>query len=277
MKEQGLVECSYDALLAGAEKVSPGVHYERRYAPAWKDNLMAGLPLIEIERDLGSGAGRELDGKLCAAHSSAALAVNSFGPWRTEPGSLTIGGMSGFRSIRFEATCPIWASRTPPHLDLLAEGDVIVAVESKCTEWMKPKPALFSDSYEKLRPIDEDSNWAPWFEQMQRVRGHSQFFDAAQVIKHAFGLLSCYGTRDVRLVYVYWEPWNAGDWPECRQHREEADATAAKIMRSTVQLIPMSYRELWDEWESQNSAPHLQYIKSRYDLEVSRRRFPTAP
>jgi hypothetical protein len=274
MKEQGLVECSYDALLVGATTVSPSVRYERRYATSWKENLMAGLPLLEIEQDLGSGAGRELDGKLCAAHSSAALAVNSFGPWRNAPGSLTIRGITGFQSVRFEATCPIWSDRTPPHLDFLAEGNVIVGVESKCTEWMKPKPALFSDSYDKLRPKDEHSNWAPWFEQMQRVRGHSQFFDAAQVIKHAFGMLSCYGTRDARLVYVYWEPRNAGDWPQCSQHREQADDLAARVSQSTVQLIPMSYRELWDEW--QNSAPHLHYLRNRYDLEVSQPKPPHA-
>lgn len=272
MIEQNIVERSYDALLAGAARVSPSVRYERRYTTSWKDNLMTGLPLDEIERDLGSGAGHELDRKLCAAHSSAALAVNTFGPWRNAPRSLTVGGISGFQSLRFEATCPIWPSRTPPHLDLLAEGDVIVAVESKCTEWMKPKPALFSNSYEKLRPIDEHSNWAPWFEQMQRVHGNSQFLDAAQVIKHAFGLLSCFGTRDVRLLYVYWEPRNAGDWPQCRLHREQADDLASRVSQSTVQLIPMSYRELWAEW--QHSARHLHYLRNRYDLEVSK---PTSP
>jgi hypothetical protein len=96
MKEQGLVECSYDALLAGAARVSPLVRYERRYATSWKDNLMPGLPLLEIERDLRSGAGRELDGKLCAAHSSAALAVNTFGAWRTAPDSLAFAPNSGY-------------------------------------------------------------------------------------------------------------------------------------------------------------------------------------
>jgi hypothetical protein len=39
---------------------------------------MAGLPLLAIEPDLGSGASRAIDGKLDAAHFSASLAVNSF-------------------------------------------------------------------------------------------------------------------------------------------------------------------------------------------------------
>lgn len=240
--------------------------------PLGETTSCRGCRCLKLSETYEAGRAANSTGNSVQRIPPRALAVNTFGPWRTAPGSLTIGGISGFRSIRFEATCPIWPSRTPPHLDLLAEGDVIVAVESKCTEWMKPKAALFSDSYEKLRPVDEHSNWAPWFEQMQRVRRHSQLFDAAQVIKHAFGLLSCFGTLDVRLVYVYWEPRNSGDWPQCRLHREQADDLAARVRQSTVQLIPMSYRELWDEW--QNSAHHLHYLRKRYDLEVSQ---PTSP
>jgi hypothetical protein len=107
--------------------------------------------MAEISDDFGSGAGRELDRKLCAAHSSAALVVYTFGPWRKEPESLRIAGASGFRNIRFEMTFPTGLGGTPPHLDLFADGDSIVAIESKCTEWMDSKPAVFSDCYDRLR------------------------------------------------------------------------------------------------------------------------------
>lgn len=170
--------------------------------------------------------------------------------------------------MRFEATCPIWPDRTPPHLDMLAEGDVIVAIESKCTEWMEPKPATFTVSYEKLRPSGGDSNWTPWFEQMLRLRGRRQFFDVAQIIKHAFGLLSCYGSRDVTLVYLYWEPRNAKDWPECREHRGQADDLAIGVKHSSVRLVPMSYHELWNEWERRGAPHHLEYLRNRYDSTV---------
>lgn len=266
---QTLLDCSYAALLDGAQRVSPSMRYGKKgYALQWKDNLMNGLPLAEIEHDFKKGAGRELAGKLCAAHSSAALAVNAFGPWRTAPASLAFGGMTGFHSVQFEAPCPTGLGGTPPHLDLLAEGDLLVAVESKCTEWMKPTPAMFSPSYENLRPSHGDS---PWFEQMRQLREtpkQYQFLDAAQLIKHAFGLMNCYRTRDVRLVYLYWEPRNANTWPECRIHRTEADELAAKVQQSPVRLIPMSYRELWAEWERQRSPDHLKYLTDRYDLEV---------
>lgn len=199
---RSLLERAYKVLLDGARKVAPSVAYsELGYAPRWEDNLMTGLPLSEIERDLTKGAGRELEGKLRAAHSSAALVVNTFGPWITAPSSLTFGEFTDFRSVHFEVTCPIWRHRTPPHLDLLVEGDLTVAVESKCTEWTNSKPAVFSPSYDQLR---QSHGHLPWFQmlQLREAPNRYRFLDAAQIIKHAFGLFSCYKAREVRLVYL---------------------------------------------------------------------------
>ena len=118
------------ALLGGAREACPAVRYDLDgYTPHWEDNLLDGLPLADIARDFDAGAGRELDGKLCAAHSLAAQAVNTFGPWRTDPVSLRVGGVTSFRSLRFEVTFSTGLGGTPPHLDLLAEGDLPVAVE----------------------------------------------------------------------------------------------------------------------------------------------------
>jgi hypothetical protein len=262
----GLLERSYAALLAGAGAASGSVSYDcRGYTPRWEDNLMPGLPIIEIAGDLGDGAGRELDGKLRAAHSSTALAVNAFGPWRNGPATLPLAGMTGFRSLRFEATCPTGLGGTPPHLDLLAEGDAIVAVESKCTEWMKPKPARFSPSYGRLRGSHGHSPWYEMIRLLSAKPDRYEFVDAAQLVKHALGLLTCYGARQLRLLYLYWEPRNAAEWPECARHREEADDLANQVARCSVRLLPMSYCELWEEWMRQGPPPHLPYLRGRYD------------
>jgi hypothetical protein len=118
---------SYAALLAGAREAHPRAEYDQKgYACRWQDNVLSGIPFAEITNDFGAGAGRELDRKLCAAHSSAALVVNTFGPWRTEPEWLCIAGLSGFRKMRFEMTFPTGLGGTPPHLDLFADGDSTV-------------------------------------------------------------------------------------------------------------------------------------------------------
>lgn len=170
--------------------------------------------------------------------------------------------------MRFEATCPIWPDRTAPHLDLLADGNSVVAIESKCTEWMETKTATFSATYEGLRPSNADPNWTPWFGTDAPVPWAATVLRCGSDHKHAFGLLRCFGSRKVQLVYLYWEPRNAEDWPECRQHREQADDLADKVRCTTVQLIPMSYRELWEDWRCHNPSSHLEYLRNRYDAEV---------
>ena len=229
---------------------------------------MPGIPLAGIEDDFAAGAGREMEGKLCAAHSSAALVLNTFGPWRENPTSLPVAGLTGFRALRFEVTFPTGLGGTPPYLDVVADGNEIVAVESKCTEWMACKAAKFARSYDQLRPSHGHS---PWFEQMQLLRAKPyeyQFLDAAQLVKHAFGLLTRFGRRDIRLVYLYWEPLNSQAWPECILHRAEADRLADYVGASNVRLVPMSYRELWAEWERRSPPTHLPYLKRRYGQDV---------
>ena len=265
---RSLLDCSYTALLRGAQEASPAACYTNSYAACWEQNLMVGSPLEEIKRDFTAGAGRELDGKLRAAHSSAALAVNTFSPWRKAPRKLSLGGISGFRSTEFEARCPTGLGGTPPHLDLLAEGDLPVAVESKCTEWMQPRTATFSGSYDRLRLVHGDS---PWFAEMLLLRQNPRrytFLDAAQLIKHFFGLSARYPSMEVRLIYLYWEPANHQDWSACSQHRAEVNDLAARIEQSPVRLVPLSHRELRLRLERQGSPDHLHYLKTRYDVSV---------
>src|SRR5262249_12830280 len=41
---------------------------EQGYSCQWEQNVLNGMPIGAIAEDFGSGAGRELDKKLCAAH-----------------------------------------------------------------------------------------------------------------------------------------------------------------------------------------------------------------
>lgn len=254
-----------EALRAGAMAVAPTVRYDAKgYAGRWEDNLMPSLPLEAVAGDLRSGAGQELGGKLRAAHSSAALAINCFGLWRLAPERLDLAGRSGFTYMQFEAKAPTGLGGTPPHLDLLAVGAKVVAVEAKCTEWMNGKEAKFASSYEGLAPVLGES---PWFAQMQALRRKPrefQYLDAAQLVKHAFGLSVQFAGREVVLVYLYWEPRNAEEWEPCLRHREEARQLAQAVEAARVKLVPMSYESLWKGWQSGGDAGHLEYLRERY-------------
>jgi len=254
------------ALRTGARDANQNASYDSAgYTNKWEHNVAPGLPLAAILGDMAEGAGRELDVKLRAAHSSATLAINTFGPYREDHGQLHVCQSTGFRSVRFEAACPTGLSGTPPHLDLLAQGDSIVAVEVKCTEWMKSRLAEFSPSYDQLEPTHGRS---PWFAQIESLRAEPskyEFLDAAQLVKHALGLEACFGATPVQLLYLFWEPANTAGWPECQKHRTETEALTAAVRGSTVELIGMSHAELLSEWERLPRPPqHLPYLHLRY-------------
>lgn len=170
--------------------------------------------------------------------------------------------------MRFEAIFRTELKGTPPHLDLLLDGKIPVAVESKCTEWMMAKPAKFRDSYDGLRRSHGSS---PWFEIIQQLRvdpNRYHHLDAAQLVKHALGLITHYAQRQVQLLYLYWEPRNSYAWVECGRHRSEADDLASQMASSNVRLVPMSYRELWVDWDRHQPPPHLAQLRIRYDRDV---------
>src|SRR5262245_38894030 len=127
------------ALGDALERVRPNAERDiRNYIVELEDNLLPGITRADIWKAFGAGAGRELEGKMRAPWSSSALAVNSFTPWQRDPVLLKLAGLSGFTGrFAFEAKCPNGVSRIPPHLDVLLErGHEIVAVESKCTEYL---------------------------------------------------------------------------------------------------------------------------------------------
>ena len=119
---------------------------DRGYVDTWQANLLPELDPILIEPDFRSGKGSELDRKFCAAHSSAALVANVFGPFRDGATSLLIPGIGKTYLERFERTFPTGViGRTPPHLDASGRGPLgVVAIESKCLEYFTNKVAEFA-------------------------------------------------------------------------------------------------------------------------------------
>lgn len=162
------------------------------YVGNWVDNLVPGIEPKWFEADLAQGDGRELEKKFKAAHSSSALVVNSFARFKPVPSLFSIGGYSGFDDFQFEAKCPAGIrGRRPPNLDLLAKGGLNLGVGSKCTEHLRPHAPVFSPAYDdqikdKAR---RDSAWFRLMQEIRKVPGSSCYFDAAQMVKHAFGLV----------------------------------------------------------------------------------------
>ena len=88
------------------------------------------------------------------------LAVNTFEPWRAHCEQLELAGVRSFKKIAFEKKCPTGLAGNAPHLDLVAETtNAVVAVESKCLEYLNPdvrKLSHFAPSYSTLADSTEN-------------------------------------------------------------------------------------------------------------------------
>jgi hypothetical protein len=96
--------------------------------------------------------------------------------------------------------------------------------------------------------------------------------DAAQLVKHVFGLGLCFAEREVTLLYLYWEPRDAEQFVELRQHREEVARFADDVNGARPAFKALSYRDLWRSWNGLPSPSwlpeHLGALMQRYDIRI---------
>jgi hypothetical protein len=259
----------HQALLA----YSPAASFDLQgYVVDLRDNLLQGIELDAIRPDFEAGAGQEVEGKMRAPHSSSALAVNMFGKWRTDPTSLRIGREAGFKSLTFEAQCSTGLGGTPPHLDVLAVSrDAVLAIESKCLEYLQVKPAFFSPSYDTIADARANSAFFKLIPGLRTNAGEFKHLDAAQLVKHYLGLSKCWPDKRVTLLYAYWEPKNASAFYQFIEHRREVEKFYQLVRaESNFTFSAACHRELWAEWENADIpewlSDHVRTLRQRYDL-----------
>lgn len=238
-------------------------------------NLIEGVLLQDVEADLLQGNGNELAGKFRAAHSSTALAVNTFARFKREPSSLSLFGLNGYTGLQFERKCPHWdGALSPPNLDVVIEGaDRVVAIESKCTEPFSPKVADFSATYDTR--INDRRREGTWFRQMKLLIESPKAYrslDAAQLVKHAFGLAHTFKDRRTTLLYLYWEPQDASNFDFFAEHRAEIDRFSRDVDGDEIGFQAMSYPDLWSEWSRLGTPDwmrsHVHRLSERYSVSI---------
>ena len=241
------------------------------YVADWRLNLLPGISAQWVEPDFRQGSGNELGGKFRAAHSSSALVANVFAPFKQDPQGLRLPGAGRIDGFCFERKCPTGLRGTPPNLDLVAMGpDGVVAIESKCLEPFAEKAAKFSDAYLSLPTVRKDSGW---FRELMRLRAEPKAYahlDAAQLIKHAFGLWRTWPDQPTTLLYLYWEPIDSGDHPFFRSHAKEAAMFGRRIAGAGPAFRAMPYSALLALWDVPEAprwlVEHLRQVRRRYCL-----------
>jgi hypothetical protein len=240
---------------------------------------VAGTKLTHIvgQIQLGDGGELKLDSeghqpKLHAPHSSCALAINSFGAWLGDERFLSLGDYIGFESLTFEKKLPTGLQGKPPNLDLVAQrGSAIVAVESKCTEYLSTPAASFSLSYDRLIPT-MDSSWASVLAELRAQPDRYRVLDAAQLVKHYLGIKRTFPSTPATLLYLYWEPSNSARYDVFGRHRSEIASFASGLRDPLVAFRAMSYTELWTDWSERAASDwinrHVEELRGRYDVPI---------
>ncbi|MFC3613351.1 hypothetical protein ACFORG_06235 [Lutimaribacter marinistellae] len=263
-----------EALLHAFSRQHPDTAIDAKgYVTDFRDTLLPGVFPEDFEADLSAGDGNELNTKFGAAHSSSGLAVNCFAPFRRQMTDLKIQEHGTFDELQFEQKCSTGLrGGRAPNLDILLSGpNGIVAIESKLTEYLSAHRAKFSPAYGKQ--IQDTRREQGYFHEMQRLQecpGHYTRLDAAQLIKHAFGLAHNFSNnRPVTLLYLFWEPANPDVSPEFATHRDEIQEFKTRVSGSSPAFEAMSYPELWRFWRENGSTPawlrqHLDNLQRRY-------------
>jgi len=240
------------------------------YAPDFRETLLSRVIPQDFEADLSAGDGNELQTKFRAIHSSSGLAVNCFAPFRRQIADLLLQPSGAFERLQFERKCPtgLKGGRSP-NLDVVLTGpNGIVGIESKLTEYLAKHSADFSPAYaEQIRDARREGGY---FSEMLRLMDAPKSYrllDAAQLIKHAFGLAHTFSDRPMTLLYLFWEPANPEASSIFAAHRAEIAEFAERVAGATPSFSAMSYPELWSKLEA--SGPdwvkaHVEELKARY-------------
>ena len=213
--------------------------------------------------------------RLKSAHSAAALAINSFLPWRRTTDRMPLAGWVGFDAVQFEVRCPTGLRGTPPHLDLLAlrEG-VAVAVTVRCIEYLSRRKATVAPSYDRLMAATPALEL--WQRLLQQLRAKPTLYrhvDLGGLVKYALALGRTFPDRVTTLLYLFWEPLNADQFDEFRRHRAELAALSEAVHGGPVTFQSKSFDALWREWaECRQPAwltGHVARLRARYGVSIA--------
>jgi restriction endonuclease-like protein len=248
------------------------------YTRTLSDSFVAGALDEDTRSDFSSGDGGELEGdppKMCAAHSSSALALNAFRPFRSHPERLKLVGLEGFTQAKFEKKLPTGLLGNPPNLDFVVRGPAgVVAVESKFTEVLGAKRAKFAASYEGAVARLAGPAWTDLYRSLRDDPSRFRHLDAAQLVKHYLGVRNSLvdAKGELVLMYVFWEPKNAADSAVFVRHRREVEEFGGSVRDGNVTFHSISYSRLWDRWEEESDwdgmGDHVSALRARYELVV---------
>ncbi len=242
--------------------------------------LLPGVYEEYVRERLAAAGGKEVEsGKFQSPDSSAALAVNAFAWFHSQPALLPLfpgTQVAGWPATGVEVEYCVrfpWSGGRHPWLDASVETDThIIGVESKRHEpFRDSKSAKLSDAYD--RPV-WGKRMGPFEALCKKLRARTKIFahlDAAQLVKHAFGLVTEARRKKPKqaiLVYLYAEP---ARWPAeaIARHRDEVAQFASDVSGASVLFRSVRWRDwiaTWTAIHDATVAAHGKRLLERFDV-----------
>lgn len=243
--------------------------------------FLPGVPVEHVRERLAAAGGDEIgSGKIFHPESSAALAVNAFG-WFIErpidfpplPGTEAMGVPERVE-VEYCARFP-WSGGRHPWLDAVVVTPThLIGVESKRFEpYRDTKMVSFSATYDQPVWGERMGLFAAMRDALRAGDRRFRYLDAAQLVKHAFGLVTEARRLSRRpvLYYLHAEPSELGGRPiseEVHQrHRAEISTFRGLVDGDEVAFLSSSYRQ-WIDGASAvaNVSKHFELLRQRFRL-----------
>lgn len=223
--------------------------------------FLPGVPADLVRLSLDRAGGNELaSGKFASPESSAALAANGFG-WFIERPSL-LPAFPGLDDIRWPAVSVDierqmrfpWRGGRHPWLDAAVVTQThLIGVESKRYEPFRDRnQAVLAHAYDRDVWGEAMEPWLAMRDSLRRNPLSYRYLDAAQLVKHAFGL-STEARRVDRspvLLYLYAEPARVPA-SACSEHRAEIESFSTAVRGARVRFAATS----WADWLDRFAVP----------------------
>ncbi len=240
--------------------------------------FLTGVPEELVRTALAAAGGNEIEsGKLDSLESSAALAVNAFGWFLGRPADLPpFPALADLdwpacrvdveRQMRFP-----WRGGRHPWLDAGVETAThLIGIESKRFEpFRDAKTVSLSDAYDRDVWGEGMSPFTKMRDSLRNGEITFAYLDAAQLVKHAFGLVTegkRIGKNSV-LLYLYAEPTVRGTSkiaPEMlARHRAEIASFSTSVAGGAVRFTACSYSEWFTGWTG-DAVAHADALVERF-------------
>lgn len=240
--------------------------------------FLPGVPADAVLAALRRSPGSELaSGKFDSPESSAALVANAFGWFLDRPTKLPpLSGvpMGPPEAVEIEAEMRFpWKGGRHPWLDAaITTTTTLVGVESKRYEPFRPgKAVTFSEAYDS-RDWDGLARFTALRRALMEGRQTYRHLDAAQLVKHAYGLRT-QGLKRAKgavLVYLHAAPatWANGkpvDPAAIARHDAEIEDFAERVRGDAVTFAALRWADLLSGWAKRPAlADHAAAIMARF-------------